>query len=535
MAHRRWLHALLLLLLALLLVLLIAMAARADDLPERQRVLDLLAQGKPAEALAAAQEWTKAHPDLPDALLLLATMQEANDDLPGALDSLESAYFLTRDVSILVRKGRVYLESGQFPLAERQFQEALRQHESHVPAHVGLAQVMMEKGQLTEAGAALQAALGIDPHSVEALVAMARLQMAAGKPLEARPRLEQALQADAKAAEARLLLGQLAAESGDMAQARLHWQSYVTTDPGSVMSWQLAHNLYPIRSRPFDCTGYYPTFAHDGKRFAFRGRGDAGAVYLSTVDNPAVFERIYMGPGTIYSLDWSPDDTRLLCRDYKQDTVDGKPQFTYRLLVIEGKAGGAARVLYEGRYVGVPSWLQDGQSVLFDGYVPGKGRPLLRLPLTGGEPQPALLPERDESFAGCATLPTEPMPADGSLPRLLVHRWSVPAREYQVVLVNPKNRAQDQVLARSAQSLNYSAVSPDGRYLLYYRRAGQPPTWSLVALPLQEGGPGRQLPFRTAMPMPPALTPDMRHLVLYDRQGLQMVDLVGVKDGGAGY
>lgn len=513
-----------------LLLLAMGATAHAADAPERQQILQLLTQGKNAEALVAARDWTTHHPDLPDALLLYADVQQANDDVPGALDSLDSAYFLTHDVNILVRAGRVLLEAGQYPQAEKRFQDALRQQESCVPAHVGLALVMMARDNPLEAGAALQAALALEPKSVEALVASGKLRLMQKQPEEARQFLERALQLDPKVAEAYLSLGQVAAEAGDMTRARAAWLKYIELDPGSSAQWQLAHNLYPIGSRAFECTGYYPSFARDGQRFAFRGRGDAGCVYLSTLDNPTVYERIYEGTGTIYSLDWSPDGKHVLVKDYVQEMVQGKPQYTYRLLLIEARAGVEAKKLYEGRYIGNPAWLPDSQGIVFDGYVANKGRPLLRLPISGGEPQIALTPQNDESFSGCLIAPTETMPADGSLPKLLLHRWHVPSREYQVVRVDPKDRSHDEVLARSPQSLYYTGISPDGRTLLYYRRVGQPPTWSLVALALNEqGGGGHALPFRTVMPMPPALTADCKHLVLYDRQGLQMVDLVGVR------
>ncbi|MCE5237542.1 tetratricopeptide repeat protein [bacterium] len=524
---------------ALLIAVMLAFAAlcHADEAPERQHILQLLAAGRNGEALTAAREWTTAHPDSPEALLLYATVQNACADIEGAIDSLDSAYFLTRDVNVLVRKGQVYLDSGQYARAESAFQEALRQQESCVAAHVGLAQVMMERNHALEAGASLKAALAIDPKSVQALVIMAKLRMTDGEPQAARELLQQALQVDPRAPQAYLSLGQIAAEAGNMAQARDYWRKYTELDPGSPAQWQLSHNLYPIASRPFECTGFYPTFSRDGKRVAYRGRGDAGSVYLSDVDNLAVYERVYQGNGNLYSLEWSPDGKYMLCRDYLRQEVQGKPEFTYRLFVVPvapGQTDHEARKLYEGRYIGAPCWLPDSQSIVFDGYIAGKGRPLLRLPIaasaTPAEPQVALMPERDESFSGCLALPGQAMPADGSLPKLLLHRWHVPTREYQVVLVDPRDRRQDRILVHSTQSLYYLAVSADGSTLLYYRRNGQPPSWSLVAQALAEDGPGRALPFRTTMPMPPALTADGKHLVLYQQQGLYMVDLVGVKE-----
>lgn len=514
----------------------------AEDPPERQQIMQLLAAGQNVQALAAAREWTTAHPDMPEALLTYAEVQQVNDDFGGALDSLDSVYFMTRDAMVLVRKGDVYLEMGHHDQAEREYLEALRQQDGCVAAHVGLASVMMARQRPLEAGAALQAALTIEPDSVPALLAVAKLRLQAHEPDQAREVLQQALGKEPDTAAAHLMLGQIAAEAGDMAQAREHWRKFGALDPSSSAQWQLAHNFYPVRNRPFNCSGFYPAFAPDGKRFAFRGRGDATCLYISTLEHPEVTERLFQGPGTIQSLQWSPDGKYILCRDYLQKEEQGKPVYTYRLLVVPVPEGAVqqpseGRLVYEGRYIGSPCWLPDSRGILFDGYVTGKGRPLLRVPIEppaqGGqpaEPEVALTPTREESLSGCMTIPGEPMPPGGGLPKFLIHRFHTPSREYQVVLVNPADRTQDQVLVHSDQSLYYTGVSPDGKTLLYFRRTGQPPAWSLVAKTISEEGPGRALPFRTTMPMPPALTADNRHLVLYDRDGLYMVDLVGVEE-----
>lgn len=529
-------------LLPLLLLALQATLCAAENPPERQQIMQLLAEGKNVQALAAAREWTTAHPAMPEALLTYAEVQQVNDDFSGALDSLDSVYFMTRDAMVLVRKGDVYLEMGHHAQAEQEYLEALRQQDGCVAAHVGLASVMMARQRPLEAEAALQAALMIEPDAVPALLAMAKLRLQAHEPDRAREALLQALQKASDTAEAHLMLGQISAEAGDMAMAQEHWRKFGALDPSSSAQWQLTHNFYPVRSRPFNCSGFYPTFAPDGKRFAFRGRGDATSLYISALEQPEVTERLFQGPGTIQSLQWSPDGKYILCRDYLQKEEQGKPVYTYRLIVVPVPEGAVqrlseGRLVYEGRYIGTPSWLPDSRGILFDGYVTGKGRPLLRVsiepPAEGAqpaEPQVALSPAREETFSGCMTIPGEPMSPDGGLPKLLIHRFHTPSREYQVVLVNPADRTQDQVLVHSDQSLYYTGVSPDGRTLLYFRRSGQPPAWSLVAKAIGEEGPGRALPFRTTVPMPPALTADSRHLVLYDRDGLYMVDLVGVEE-----
>lgn len=515
----------------------------AQEAPERAHIFNLLQAGKLTEALAAARAWAMTQPESSEALLALASAQEANGDIEGALDSLESAYFLTRDVNILVRQGHVYLEAGLLDLAEKRFQEALRQQERCVGAHIGLARVLMERRQFLEAQAALQAALEIEPHAIEALLASAELRLANGEPQAAEAALKQILQSAPQTAQAYLLLGQIFAERGDMAQARPLWQKFCELDPAAPMRWLLTHNLFPIRLRPFEGNGYYPAFAPNGKLLAVRGRGDAGSLYISPLENLTLSQRIYHGSGTIFGLEWAPNSRYLLGREFLRTRgQDDKEVTKYRLILVDvvaAQAGSdsAARVLHEDNYIGAPAWLPDSQSILFDGLLAGSGRVLMRLALPASEadkipaPQLAVKPTAGEYFSGCITYAHAPMPPDGSLPKLLVQRWHAPSREYQLLLLDPADRKQDLILGRSTQNFYNACVSPCGRYLFYYRRVGQTRSWTLVVQPLTKEGSAYVLPFRTLSPMPPALTADGKQLVIWqDRQGLMIADLVGLQE-----
>lgn len=519
-------------------------AARAQEAPERVQIYNLLQAGKLTEALAAARAWAMTQPESPEALLVLASVQEANGDMEGALDSLDSAYFLTRDVNILVRQGHVYLEAGLLDLAEKRFQEALRQHEQCVGAHIGLARVLLERRQFLEAQAALQAALEIEPHSIEALLANAQLCLANGEPRAAEVALQSILQFAPQTAKAYLLLGQIWAERGDLTQARQHWRKFCELDPAAPTRWLLTHNLFPIRWRPFECNGYYPAFAPNGKLLAFRGRGEAGSLYISPLENCSLQQRCYQGTGTIFSLEWSPNSQYLLCREYLRTRgQNDKEVAKYRLILVDVAAaqagnGAAARVLHEDNYIGAPAWLPDSQSILFDGLLAGSGRVLLRLAIPASEadkipePQLAVKPLPGEYFAGCLTYAHAPMPPEGSLPKLLVQRWHATSHEYQLILMEPADRKKDRILGRSAQNFYYPNVTLDGRYLFYYRRVGQTRSWTLVVQPLwAENTAAYVLPLRTLSPMPPAITADGKQLVIWqDRQGLMIADLVGLQE-----
>lgn len=490
--------------------------------PEQQRITQLLADGKEAEALEAARDWTLENPASPEALALYSRLQANADDVAGALDSLEAAYFLTRDVDFLVRKGQVYLDNGLVEQAQQQFREALRHKETYTPAHVGLALVMLEKREPLEAASVLNAALALDPTSLDAQIALARLQVSNGHYSEAEKQLRTALQTAPQSAEAHLWLGRIYSDTGRPAEAREQWRDYVKLQPGEATAWLLANNLYLARSQPFNCTGYYPTFSPNGKLLAYRGRGDAGSIYLTTPDQPDKGDRLYQSDATIWSLTWSPDSKYLLCLDYTQVTVDDKKQYKYRLFVLEAKVGAKASVIYDNRYVSAATWSPDAKTVQFTGYVQGKGQGVLSIPATGGGDPVLTFPVTPgESFTSCLWLP------DGK--HLVLQRWRTAEKEYQLLLCDPTDRKQDRILARATQSFYYVSLSPDGNYLFYYRRLGQPPKWTLMVLSLRNPGMPHPLGLRAQQLLPPALTADMKHMLLYAGANLMQYDLEGVR------
>lgn len=504
---------------AALALVLAATLAWAEGNPEAARIRQLLATDRPTVALAAARDWSLGHPADPEALELYARVQAQLGQFDGALDAYDSLYFLTRDVQALVDKGEVYLDWGHYDEARRTFQEALHRRESYAPAYAGLARGLLEQKEYAEAYAASEVALRIDPACVPAMLVVARLALAQGNYTEASNELAQAARMRADAAEVELWQGNLEALQGRLGPARVHWRRYVEQAPGTLTAWQLSRDLYPLPAGPYPCTGYYPTFSPDGKLLAYRGRGDSGSVYVSTVDHLDKFERIYQGTGNIYSLEWSPDSRRLLCREYSRQEVNGKPQFRYSLIVITpGPTPEVVRV-YDGAYVGVCCWTPDSQAVWYDGYQAGFGRVIASVPASGGTPQVALTPLRSETLVNCL------FSRDGR--RFIIQRWFGQDKEYQILLTNPKDRSGERVLARSAQVMQYPTLSPDGRYLLYFQRSG--PSWDVMMV----GTDDNSLPLplfrglRSLMPL--AFTADGRHLVVYSGEPMQLYDLAGLR------
>ena len=135
----------------LLVLVVMASCGQAQEAPEAARVRDLVAADRLDEALALARDWTLSRPSELEGLTIYARLQTQMGQYQGAVDSLDSAWFLTRDPQMLVDKGLVCLEWGRPADAAQAFREALRHNDSCAPAHAGLARMMLEAGDHAEA------------------------------------------------------------------------------------------------------------------------------------------------------------------------------------------------------------------------------------------------------------------------------------------------------------------------------------------------------------------------------------------------
>lgn len=478
--------------------------------PQVAQIQQLLAADQLDEALAASQEWAHREPADPLALLTMARLQVEAGQFEAALDSLDAAYFLTRDPEALVQKGLVYLQWGRTPEAEAAMQEALQHSDSCAGAHAGLARVYLEQRRPMEARAAALAALGVDPNHGGARVVLARLDIADGNLAKAAEVLGGTASPAPQGAETALWLGNVLALQGRPEEARPHWRHFVEASPGDSDAWLLAHGLHPLQLGPYACPGAYPTFSPDGRRVAFRGNADPGSVYLAPADRPESYERLYEGDGTVYSLEWSPDGSRLACREYAKADVTGKQQLRYAIVVLTVDRPRETARAYEGSYAGECCFSPDGNEIWFDGYVPGKGRGMLAATLTGGEPRVVLLPQRYETFIGCRF-----SPADG---RLLAQRWWQESREYQLLFLDQTDRHRDQLVAHTRQKLQFPVFTPDGSHLLYFMRTGGG-LWDLVAQCVLAGSRPRPLLRGLRNLAPVAFADQGQQMVVADASG----------------
>lgn len=492
-------------------VLLAGAAASAENPPD---LAALLEAGREGEALLAAREYSRQHPAEADALLAYGRLEADLGSVDEAVTALESAYFLTREPAVLREKAETLLQAGQQAAAEGLLREYLHQHDADPRGYALLARAMLARKSYAEATAAVGVALGLDPKCAVALLTQSQLRQHDGDLAGARAALEQALQADPACAEAWLRLGELQHAAGDAPNARASWARYVRAAPTATAAWLLREGLYPLAGRPYACTGYYPTFSPDGHWVAMRGRGDANSVYVAPVERPDQVERLCQTAGTVFALDWSPDGRFVLCRHYRQEKVGDKQQYRYALTLVTLPPEPKATLLYEGTYFATAAFSPDGREVWFDSYQPKRG--LQAIPVTGGAPRLAVPCLPTETFSTVVRHP------DGR--RVLVQRYVSDRREYQLVLMDPSARAQDQVLLSSPAQVQNPLVTPDGTHaLLFMRRTG---TWDLMALALDRLALARPLVRGLRSLMPPALSADGRALLLTHTDPMLKCELV---------
>lgn len=506
--------------LSLLLLLPLAAPVAAADLPPETAAIRLVVAGRESEALALIRNWSLAHPGSAEGLLLNARMQLSLGDLPGALEALDAAYFLTRDPAVRLRQARLLLAGGRLAEAQQMLEDILRHQEGDAAAHALLALVLQQQGRWIEAVASARVAQNLAPTALPVQLTLALLTYEGGDLASAEALLQELIRRHPAAPEPYRWLGQLYWQTGRFDPARSHWRRLVDLDPLSPQAWLLHHNLYLIRGPVYPCTGFYPTFSPDGGQVAFRGRGDAGGLYVAPREAPQQEKRLYLSAGIIYSLDWAPDSRALLCREYLQQTVNDKKEYTYRLFIVRLEPGYPVTRLYEGKYIGAANWHPDGRQVVFDTHLANRGRALFALPADGsGTPTPLLTPVKNEYVSACL------WSADSQ--HQVLQRWSATTQQYEIVRLNPADRTQDRLLAASRQAFYSPGFLPRSPLLAYLERDATQ-QWSLMVVAATGDSPPRALYHGLRHIQPPAFTADRQHLLLSVGAEMRLYSLAGL-------
>lgn len=117
-----------------------------------ERLRTLAAAGRLPEAATLAAELLGHHPEWGDGWVVLAQLQEALGDPPGAIRSLLQALALSpEDREAAIRLGALLREGGRYGLAARVSLHALAHHPGDLPLTLGLADALEKSGRLVEA------------------------------------------------------------------------------------------------------------------------------------------------------------------------------------------------------------------------------------------------------------------------------------------------------------------------------------------------------------------------------------------------
>ena len=125
----------------------------------------------------------------------------------------------------------VSLNKGDTDEAIREYQLALAENASYVPALVGLGSILSQEGQFQKARELLETAVRLRPEDAGARAALGQMFLDSGQPERARQTFGQVLERDPGSVTALLGLGSSAEAAGDGAEAERRFREAVALDP----------------------------------------------------------------------------------------------------------------------------------------------------------------------------------------------------------------------------------------------------------------------------------------------------------------
>lgn len=127
--------------------------------------------------------------------------------------------------------GSIYLETGQYALAQHYLERAVALDPYRAVAHANLGTALMQQGRLAEAERHMRTAMRLKPDLAAIAGNLAQLYIQQGRWDEAKALLEEALARDPRSIAAHNALGIVFVQRGDVARARVLFEAALELDP----------------------------------------------------------------------------------------------------------------------------------------------------------------------------------------------------------------------------------------------------------------------------------------------------------------
>jgi len=204
-----------------------------------------------SQAIQALQHAIMLDPRMIKAHRLLASVYEAQNDLPNADTQLRKAAAAAPEAPDPPSDlGTLYLKEGKLAEAEKQFVKALSLQKNFEPARVGLAKTYRLMGRLPESLEQLSAVLREEPKDPSALLERGNVEEALGKKDDARADFEQFSRIAPEHAEGDLYLGVLDFDAGSYTSAIQHLSKAVAVDAKQAGAYYYLGQAYYRLGKP---------------------------------------------------------------------------------------------------------------------------------------------------------------------------------------------------------------------------------------------------------------------------------------------
>ena len=198
-----------------------------------------------SDAAPILQRAIALDPRMAKARKLLASVYEAQNDLPNAYKQLrDAAEIAPQDPGPPTDLGMLYLKEGKLAEAENQFLRGLSLQKNFVPARVGLARTYRLMNRLPESLEQASAALQEAPQDPSALLERGTSESLLGKKDDARADFEHFSQVAPDRAEGELSLGILDSDAGDYSSAIQHLRKATALDTKQADAYYYLSKAY---------------------------------------------------------------------------------------------------------------------------------------------------------------------------------------------------------------------------------------------------------------------------------------------------